>query len=47
MATIAPSSPPNGKRSRSEYEDGDGGASKADSNASDAEGFPINMSILE
>ena len=47
MATIAPKSPSNGKRSRSEYEDGDGGVSKRGSNASDAEGFPINMIALE
>ena len=47
MATVAPNSPSNGKRSRSEYEDGDGGVSKADGNASDAEGFPINVITFE
>ena len=47
MATNAPKSPTKGKRSRSEYEDGDGGVSKANVNASDAEGFPIIMSTFE
>ena len=47
MESVPPMSPPSGKRSRSEFEDGDAGMSKADIPAVDAEGFPIDIYVIE
>lgn len=47
MESVLPMSPSSGKRSRSEFEDGDAGITKADVHAVDAEGFPIDIYAIE